>query len=99
MFLFLLRCFFILLCIFCHLFFCSFEEVADWLMCLPLLELAVARAIPCVLAGRASLFGWLATVCTLRVVHEVLEDLVCVKVHQSVKVFLLLLDIRVKLIG
>jgi hypothetical protein len=68
-------------------------------MCLPLLELAVAGAIPCVLASRASLFGWLATVCTLRIVHEVLEDLVCVKVHQSVEVFLLLLDIRVKLIG
>ena len=57
-------------------------------MCFPLFELTVARAVPLILALRASLSSDLTAIRALGVLHELLEDIRAVKLHDSVHVLL-----------
>lgn len=56
-------------------------------MPLPLLQLALPRAVPLVFAARTTLGGCFAAVSTLRVVHELLEDVGRVELHDAIHVF------------
>jgi hypothetical protein len=51
------------------------NDFAKCLVRFPLFDLAFAGAVPLVLALRAPLGGSLAAVCTLGVLHKLLEDL------------------------
>lgn len=57
-------------------------------MCLPLLELTLAGAVPLVLALGAPLGGYLAAVRALWVLHELLKNVGTVKLHDPVHVLL-----------
>ena len=66
------------------------EDVAQWLMFLPLAQLTVTRAVPGHLALRASLGRHGTTLLALRILQEVLENFIGVEIDQSVHVLLFL---------
>lgn len=72
----------------------SFEQSTHSLVGLPVPQLAVACAVPGLLALAAALRRRLATLRALGVVHELFEDLIRVQLHQTVHVFFRLLRVR-----
>jgi len=80
----------------CVFLFRNFEQSANWLVFLPISELAVAGAVPDLLALAAALSCRLAATGAFGVLHKLLEHLICVELHQTIHIFFSLLRIRGK---